>query len=294
MNTVVHPADASPPTSPTQAVTPQPRLRWAAPGLAYKTSWGGPHWTMIIAIGVVVLVGAVMDAHVMQPALAHILRGNGTHVAFVCYVIGLFAALMMARAGWLLRGAVGDPRLRIRDGATATVLIVVWAVVGVMIATARWEASGIAAASAEVGYDGGATANTASQEQSAHLAAMVFLGIYIATGLLALVDFYTARNDIFQQKLNAHARLRTARGALYEDEALLHRLAMNLTNATHTFMAIPAEAELAKDSQDALVRRLQQEAVLRLGIGAQSAPMMGVASTAHPLNPAARSGDRRG
>ena len=274
--------------------TASPRLCWAAPALAYKTKWGWPHWTITIAIGVAVLAGAVMDAQVMQPALAHILRGNATHVAFVCYVIGLFAALMMARSGWLLRGAVGDPRLRIRDGATATGLILVWSVVGVMIAAARWQASGIAAASANAGYDGGAATASAAQQQSAHLAAIVFSGIYIATGVLALVDFYTARSDIFQQKLNAHARLRTARGALYEDEALLHRLAMNLTNATHTFTAIPAEAELAKDSQDALVRRLKQEAVLRLGIGAQSAAMMGVASTAHPLNPAARQQNRRG
>lgn len=274
--------------------TASPRLRWVAPALAYKTKWGWPHWTMTIAIGVAVLAGAVMDAQVMQPALAHILRGNVTHVAFVCYVIGLFAALMMARSGWLLRGAVGDPRLRIRDGSTATALILVWSVVGVMIAAARWQASGISAASGNAGYDGGAATASAAQQQSAHLAAVVFAGIYIATGVLALVDFYTARNDIFQQKLNAHARLRTARGALYEDEALLHRLAMNLTNATHTFTAIPDEAELAKDSQDALVHRLQQEAVLRLGISAQSAAMMGVASTAHPLNPAVRQLNRRG
>jgi hypothetical protein len=293
MTTITPPRDTSSRSSEDDAAPPV-KLRWAAPRLAYKTSWGWPHWALTITIAIAVVVGAVMDAQVMQPALAHILRGNGSHVAFICYVIGLFAALMMARAGWLLRGAVGDPRLRMREGATSAVLIAVWAAVGVMIAVARWQVQSIAAASTSVSYDGGAAAGTTAQGQSAHLAAVVFFGVYVATGVLALVDFYTARNDIFQQKLNAYARLRAARGALYEDEALLHRLAMNLTNATHTFAAIPTEAELAKASQEALVRRLKQEAVLRLGIANQSSAVMGVASTQHPLNPAASPpGDRR-
>jgi len=263
------------------------KLRWAAPRLAYKTSWGCPHWALTIGLGIAVVTGAVMDAQVMQPALAHVLRGSGSHIAFICYVIGIFAALMIARAGWLLRGAVGDPRLRMREGSTAAVLIAIWAVVGLLIAAARWQAHSIAAASSAAAYDGGAAAPTAAQGQSAHLAAVLFFGIYLATGVLALVDFYTARNDVFQQKLNAYARLSAARGGLYEDEALLNRLAMNLTNATHTFDAIPAEAELAKATQRALVQRLKQEAVLRLGIANRSSAVMGVASTLHPLNPAA-------
>jgi hypothetical protein len=244
----------------------------------------------MIGLAFAVAVGAVMDAQVMQPALAHVLRGSGAHVAFICYVIGILAALMMARAGWLLRGATGDPRLRLREGGTAAALIAVWAVVGILIAAARWQAQSIAAAAGAMSYDGGAATATGGQAHSAHLAALVFFGIYLATGVLALVDFYTARNDVFQQKLNAHARLSAARCALYDDEALLHRLAMNLTNATHTFAAIPGEAEIAKASQEALVRRLKQEAVLRLGIANQSSAVMGVASTLHPLNPAATPG----
>lgn len=266
---------------------PHVKLRWAAPRLAYKTGWGWTHWAITTALALAVVIGAVMDAQVMQPALAHILRGNGSHVAFICYVIGIFAALMMARAGWLLRGAVGDPRLRPREGAMAAALSTLWAAMGILIAVARWKAVSIAAVSSTAVYDGGATSATAAQGQAAHLAAVVFLGIYLATGLLAFVDFFAARNDVFQQKLNAHQRLSSARELLFEDEALLHRLALNLSNAVHTFAAIPGEAQLAKASQQALVKRLKQEAVLRLGTANQSQAVMGVASTRHPLNPAA-------
>jgi hypothetical protein len=101
---------------------------------------------------------------------------------------------------------------------------------------------------------------------------------------------YTARYDVFQQKLNADARLSAGRGALYGDETLLHRLAMNLTNATHPFAVCAAEADLGKSSQEALVRRLNQEGVLRLGIANQDSVVMGVASTLHPLNPATTHG----
>lgn len=271
--------------SPSTASEPA-TLHWTATRLAYKTGWGPWHWIVMTALATVVVVGAVMDAQVMQPALAHILRGNGSHVAFICYVIGLFAALMMARAGWLLRGAVGDPRLRVREGSLAAALIAIWGAMGALIAVARWKAAGLAAASGSAAYDGAAQAN-AAQQQSAHLAAVVFLGIYLATGTLALVDFYTSRNDVFQQKLNAYGRLSTARATLHAEEALLHRLAMNLTNATHTFTAIIGEAELAKASQQALIDRLKQEAILRFGAATQSAAVIGVASTRHPLNPAA-------
>ena len=271
--------------SPSTASEPA-TLHWTATRLAHKTGWGPWHWIVMTALGAVVVIGAVMDAQVMQPALAHILRGNGSHVAFICYVIGLFAALMMARAGWLLRGAVGDPRLRVREGSLAAALIAIWGAMGALIAVARWKAAGLAAASGSAAYDGATQAN-AAQHQSAHLAAVVFLGIYLATGTLALVDFYTSRNDVFQQKLNAYGRLSTARATLHAEEALLHRLAMNLTNATHTFTAIIGEAELAKASQQALIDRLKQEAILRFGAATQSAAVIGVASTRHPLNPAA-------
>jgi hypothetical protein len=269
-------------------VSDQYTLRWTAPHLAQKLSWGPWHWIATTAVGIVICVGSVMDAQVMQPALAHILRGSGSHVAFICYVIGVLAALMMARAGWLLRGAVGDSRLLAREGSIATLLIAAWIAMGALIAVARWKAAGLAESTTTITYDGATTANT-TQQQSAHLAAVVFLGIYLITGVLALADFYTARNDIFQQKLNAHGRLTSARAALHEEEALLHRLAANLTNATASFTAIPGEAELAKANQHSLIDRLKQEAVLRYGAATESAAVLGVASTRHPLNPASTS-----
>jgi hypothetical protein len=277
-------------TKPTAPV----RLHWANDRLAYRNGWTWTNWLMTAAVTVVVATGAVMDAQVMQPSLAHILRGNGSLVGFVCYVIGVFAALMMARAGWLLRGAVSDSRLRSREGGLAALIVTVWAAVAALIAAARWQAVSVVAASSTAGYDGGSASPTDAQSGSAHLAAIVFLGIYVATGVLALVDFYTARNDAFQLKVNAHQRLATARPALHEEEALLHRLAMNLTNATHTFAAITGDAALAKANQQALVERLKQEAVLRLATGTGSAAVMGVASTRHPLNPAHRSADQTG
>lgn len=263
-----------------------PGLRWTSTRLAYKTSWGAWHWVLMAGLGVVVLVGAVMDAQVMQPALAHILRGNADHVAFICYVIGLAAAVMMARAGWLARGAIGDPRLLVREGVVAAGLAAGWAGMGGMIAVARWQAVGLAVAAQDTGYDG-ATPTAAPSTQSAHLAAVVFLGIYLVTGMLAAADFYTARNDVFQQKMNALARLTPARTALDEQEALLHRLAMNLSNATHAFASIVSEGELAKASQLALVNRLKQEAVLRFAYATQNPAVAGVSSTSNPLNPAA-------
>jgi hypothetical protein len=274
--------------TPTESPKSSVGLHWTNDRLAYRTSWSRAHWLMTAAVMCVVAVGAVMDAHVMQPALAHILRGNGSDVAFVCYVVGVFAALLMVRAGWLLRGAVGDSRLRTREGGAAALIVTVWVAMGALIATARWQAVSIVAAATTAGYDGGTAAPTDAQSASAHLAAVVFLGIYVGTGVLALVDFYAARNDAFQLKVNAHRELDVARPALYQEEALLHRLAMNLTNATHTFTAITGEAALAKANQRALVERLKQEAVLRLATGTGSAAVMGVASTRHPLNPAQR------
>ncbi|WP_431235946.1 hypothetical protein ACQ856_28750 (plasmid) [Mycolicibacterium psychrotolerans] len=249
---------------------------------------------MIVGVSAVVVLGAVMDAHVMQPALAHVLRGNGSDVAFVCYVTGVFAALMMARAGWLLRGAVGDSRLRGREGGMAAAIVTVWVVMAALIAAARWHAVSAVAASSSTGYDGGASTTTSGQVESAHLAAIVFLGIYVATGVLALVDFYTARNDIFQVKVNAYKRLAKARPALHEEEALLHRLAINLAIATHAFEAITGESALVKANQRALVERLKQHAVLRLATATRSDAVLGVASTRHPLNPAHQGGGEEG
>src|SRR6202163_2501152 len=90
MTTITPPRDTSSRSSEDDAAPPV-KLRWTAPRLAYKTSWGWPHWALTIAIAIAVVVGAVMDAQVMQPALAHILRGNGSHVALICYVIRFFA-----------------------------------------------------------------------------------------------------------------------------------------------------------------------------------------------------------
>ncbi|HUO36818.1 MAG TPA: hypothetical protein VMU34_02760 [Mycobacterium sp.] len=274
-------------TMPSEAPTPTPaRTGWAEPRLAYLATRSWAHWGVTVVLGLMVVVGGVMDAQVMQPALNSILRGHAGHVAFISYVVSLLTALMMARAGWLLRGATCDPALRRREGGIAGALVAGWALVGVLICVARWHATGGAVST---GYDGAATASSA-QDASAHLAAWVFLGIYAATGLLALVDFYCARNDLFDQKVTALKRLEPARAALIEDEALFHRLSINLTNATHAFAAIPAEGELAKQSQQALVERLKQLALIRFGIDTSSQAVMGVASAAHPLNP--RSADQ--
>ncbi|SEH53398.1 hypothetical protein SAMN04489835_1096 [Mycolicibacterium rutilum] len=260
---------------------------WTEPRLAYLTQRSAGHKILIVALGAAVVVGAVMDAQVMQPALNHILRGHADHVAFISYVIGILTALTMARAGWLLRGAVCDPGLRRREGFAAAVLIAVWAAVGLLITAARRHAAGLAGPAA-VGYDGGSAVTANPAVDTAQMAAYVFLGLYAVTGLLAMVDFYCARNDVFDQKLTAHRQLMPARAALIDDEALLHRLAMNLTNATHTFAAITGEGALAKVTQQALVDRLKQLALVRFGIATASTAVLGVASTDHPRNPRAR------
>jgi hypothetical protein len=43
---------------------------------------------------------------------------------------------------------------------------------------------------------------------------VVFFAICVATGVWTPIHFYTARNDVFQQKLNAYGRLTAARAAL--------------------------------------------------------------------------------
>ncbi|WP_313535444.1 hypothetical protein [Arsenicicoccus bolidensis] len=261
--------DTSPrPTEPsTHALSPTPRrLVWTEIRLAHLTRRPVGHWVVMALMMISALLGAVLDAHMMEPVFRRVLRLNVESARTFSYGVAIVMVALMASVGNGLRGYHGNPDDRSGPGAALLFsLVAFWAVTGTAIAAMRYSVT------------------TAG---SPWLSAGGLLALYLAIGLFAAFDMYKARNDVFTQRVRAARELVPLRQRLVAQEAQMHLVQMNFDNSVRKLADITEGAELAKEEQRALIEQLKQLSIQNLGAANGSSAIMGVTSVQHPLNPA--------
>lgn len=271
----------TPPSPPSVTPVPARKINWADPHRLSQSGWRRLAPQVAVCVSIIAL--ALLDAYLMLTPLQSVLRLDPTTTEHIAIGVAAAAALVAGWTGWTLKGAngehTGDWKHRILPICTA----VMWAGLGVAIATIRLVGG---SSRASVSYDGSTEAPSAGLSVAAVASAALFLAFYLALGLVAAGDLYALRNDAAAAYRRTVKALKAQRKHLEREEALLLRLVETLEIRRLQIEGLPQQVQLAQAGHRAHALDLQQLARHEMAVHLRSPFATGITSPGHEDNPA--------
>ncbi len=219
----------------------------------------------------VLAVAAGIDIATFYQVLALVMRNVPNEVVWLGVVGFTVTALSLAHTvGVRLRERI-DGGDRALSSPSAWLCFVVWLFVGITAFIVRWLAAApIGTGGTTIVEEGEQVAAPTTGADNPLLAALLFLSLYLATGMVAAIAGYLRHNTAAKRyAISMRSRTSAAKHAA--------RSAADLTLARQTKLALDEERrrraegwEKAQEEWAAIARRLKQEARLRLAASAQN------------------------